>query len=156
VKRLDRFGKTRLAPIEHVVVRQRAAVGSRRGEAADVRRMHAVVDALVHPVIAARDRGLQVDDSGVRFRAREFGERIAPDIRIVDPARNGAARALREAHVVDRVVEIAFVDARIARMAQDLVDPAPGHHVAAKEELDGLMAHGYSHAGTVPAGPSQC
>src|SRR5439155_10854570 len=108
------------------------------GEAADVGRMHPVIDALVDPVVAACHGSFEVDDSGVGPSAGELVERVAPDVGVGYATWNRAVGALGEPHVVDRIAQVTLMDARLGWLSQNLIDSAARHHVAAKEQLDGL------------------
>ena len=138
VKNLQCLEQACLTPIEHMVVREFAAVDSGGGEGADVGRMHPVVDALVDPVVAARHGSFEVDDSGVGPSAGELVERVAPDVGVGYATWNRAVGALGEPHVVDRIAQVTLMDVRLGWLSQNLIDSAARHHVAAKEQLDGL------------------
>jgi len=134
-------GKTLVAPVQHMVVGQHAAVELGRREARQVVRMHAVLDALAGPGLAAGgDGGFQVDDAEVRLMAIQFRQRIAPGIGIVHRQRQRAEALLGQGHIVARRFQISLVDARVGRMRQDLVDAAPAHDVAAEKQGEGLCA----------------
>ena len=78
VQGLDQTGA---APVEDMVVGQGAAVVVGCGEAADIFRVHPVVDPFVRPEIAAgRHTGFQVDDPQVGRDARPLRQRIAPHV----------------------------------------------------------------------------
>jgi len=79
----------------------------------------------------ARDAGFQVYDVQIRPAILEFGNRFAPRIPEVDGPRQRPVRVLGKRDVFVRRRNIRFVKRRLARPRQQLVDAAPGHHVAA-------------------------
>jgi hypothetical protein len=122
-----------------MVVRQHAAVDAGRTDNGRVIRVHPVMDALARPeVIAGGDTGFQIDDAQVGGLAVQHPQCIAPDIFEVDRPGDGPVGFFRDLHVAERVFHVAFVDLRVARVRQHLVDPTAGHHVTCQEQRDGL------------------
>lgn len=95
-----------------------------------------VIDALRQPVRTARHRGFEIDHAGVRAEAFELRKRLAPDIGRRHSARNGAACAFGQQHVIHGAAHIGLMNFRLARPLHDLVDPAPGHDVTAEKQPD--------------------
>src|SRR5579875_2288894 len=126
VQRLD---QPPCAEIEHVIVRQRAAIDAGRGQAGDVARVHLVVDAFGRVIPTRGDAGFEIDDPRIRRQAPPLGERIAPDIGVIRRLRDRAVHALGERDVGPRRAHIGFAQGGIAGMREDLIDAAPEHHV---------------------------
>ena len=79
------FFQSRVTPVQHVVVRQRAAIDSGRADTGRVVRVHPVVNALARPeIVAGGYTGLEIDDAQVRSLAVQFPQGIAPNIAKVD------------------------------------------------------------------------
>ncbi len=153
-QRLDRLHQARVAPVEDMVVRKNTAVDPSCREAGDVRRMHAVVDALVPTLVARGDAGLEVDDPRVRVSALELVERIAPDVREVHRTDDGTVGALGELHVPRCAGYRGLIQPGVARVRQHLSDAPAGHHVAAEEQRQRRACHEApfgSSATTVPS-----
>ena len=118
-----------------MIVGERAAIDVGSAQTGQIIRMHAVVDALAAPVvIAAGDRGLEVDDACIRFRLLECFEHIAPHVVEVDRLGNAAAGALCDADIICRGFDVGFIQHRCARLGQDLIDTSAGHDVAAQKQ----------------------
>jgi hypothetical protein len=133
VQRGERFGQPFAAPVEHVIVGQRAAVDACRRETLDVQRIHAVMDSFVRPVVVAgHDARFKIDDPHVG--PVEFFQSITPDILIADRAWDGAVRRLRESHIVPGVAHVRLEQVRFAGVGQDLIDASAQHDVAADEQ----------------------
>src|SRR5690606_38697893 len=99
LQRLERLAQPGAPEIEDVVVGQHTHIETRRGEARDIVRVHAIVNALVwRIVIAARDARLEVDDAQGGRVAFPFGERVSPDVGRIDGTRDGARRLFGELH----------------------------------------------------------
>ena len=135
-ERLHRLDQPRPSPVEHVVVRQHAAVDVRRREHRHVLRVHAVVDLLGHGVVARGDARLQVDDARVRPLPREHLERRPPHVAVLRGPRDRAVGLLGEGDVVERGGDVRLVQPRPGGAGEDLVHAAPRHHVPAEEERD--------------------
>src|SRR5690606_18727617 len=109
--------------VEHVIVREHAAVDPGDGQAIDVCRMHPIVNALTGPeLIAGRDARLEIDDPNVRPLALELGERFSPDVLGSDASRYGAGRLLRELDIPAGVADEGLEQPRIARLSKHLID----------------------------------
>ena len=135
MQRVERLEEAPRPPVEHVVVRERAAVDPRGRQAPDVRRVHPVEDGLrERGVVARRHGGLEVDDARVRPAGLELGERVAPDVVESRRTRDRPARGLGEFDVAARGDRVFLEEPRVARVRQDLVDAAAGHRVAGQEE----------------------
>jgi len=92
-------------------------------------------DALFLPVaVADRDGRFQIDDARIRHDPLQLRQCIAPRVVESHGPLDRAIPALGQPDVVARIPNIGFVQPWIARMRQDLVDAAPGHHVAAQEQ----------------------
>src|SRR5690606_39586467 len=86
--------------IEHVIVREHAAVDRHDGQAVDVRWMHSIVNALARPEsVARRDARLEIDDADVRPLACQLLERFAPDVPGRDASRDTSRNLLGELDV---------------------------------------------------------
>ena len=136
-----------MPPVQHVIVGEHAAFDARRGETGHVGRVHAVVDALARPgLLAGGDGGLQIDDARRRLRPRDLLQRVAPDVGVVHRPCDGAVGALGDLHVAERGAHVGFVEVRLARVREDLIDAAAGHHVAAQEQRHGVHGRPASNA----------
>jgi hypothetical protein len=114
-----------------MIVGQDTAIDLRRAQAGRVGGMHAIVDALVRPVRAACHRRFQIDDAQRRLPLLPRGQRGAPDIVETDRLRHGAVDSRGQLHITQRGMHAGLMQDGIAGMRQDLVDAAPGHHIAA-------------------------
>ena len=134
--------KSTISPIEDMVVREHAAIDLRRNETGRVGRMHAIVNVLSRPRLVGRgDRGLEIDDPRIGANPRDLGERIAPDVAEIDRSPDGPVRLLGDLDVVEGRALDALVEVRLARMGEDLIHAAAGHHVAA-EQQGHVLPHG--------------
>ena len=114
-----------------MVVGENAAVEARRGQAADIFRIHPVVDALRRPGFAAgRHAGLQIYDAHIRRQQR--GQRVAPHVAKCYRLRKRVGG--RQFDVVPGVAQVAFENRRASWVGQDLVNAASRHHIAAQHE----------------------
>ena len=96
--------------------------------------MHAIVDALAGPgIIAERDASLEVDDAIIGVKGIDDGQRVTPDVAGRDGRGDRPARLLREAYVIARIPDPAFLQFRGHGSGQHLVDPATRHHVAGEK-----------------------
>ena len=113
-----------------MVVGEHAAIHTGCSKAADVGRVHSVVDPLRRKILARGDAGLEIDDARVRRRCPQGSERIAPHIGLVNPPRDRPMRALGKRDIVSGVADGNLVEAWIAGMRKNLIDTAAEHHVA--------------------------
>ena len=98
------------------------------------------MNLLSQPVpLAAGDARFQVDDARVNPGRRDLPKRVSPDILVVDPARNGTVAFLGNLHVTLSVQAVRLMKPRQTRRRQDLINPAPRHHVAAQEKMQGCL-----------------
>ncbi len=142
MERLQRLDEPGVAVVEHMVVGEAADVDGSGAQAADIRWVHAIVDALRPGVFAASHAGFEIHDARVGRHALQLSQGISPDVRELDRARNGTIHLLGELDVRPGILDEPLVDQRIARVRQDLVDASPGHDVAAEEDGDeSLSAH---------------
>ena len=120
--------------IEHVVIRQRAGVGSDRGQTPDVVRMHPIVTAC---------RGIELTVGGnCRFQIDQPDIGCEPSsISSASPHGHansvGAALAVGlfgERHIDTGVRDNRFPQLRVTPVRQYLIDSATGHHVATEKD----------------------
>ena len=74
------FEQARAAPIEHMIIRQRAAVDAGCENDAGVGRAHFIVDALRLGGATICNRGFEIDYSRVRLPALQLIERGTPNV----------------------------------------------------------------------------
>ncbi|MNN28211.1 hypothetical protein D3C81_1417720 [compost metagenome] len=138
-----------LAPVQHVVVGQGAAVDPGGAQQREVLRGHAVVDALgLRPAVAGH-RAFQVDQAYLWLAALQLAEGVAPDVGEVHRSLDGTAALLGQHHVVAGVVHVVFVQPRIAGVRQDLVDATGRHDIAEEEQAERVFHAGH---GCLPCG----
>jgi len=116
VKRRQRLDQSGFTPVQSVVVGERAAVDAKRRQADDVPRVHAIVDAIGLGSIARGHARLEVDDAKLRPAPPELGQSLAPDVLEADGCRDRAVCPLGELNVIPRVVDVGFVEPRVARV----------------------------------------
>src|SRR5262249_4849676 len=120
-----------------VVVPEAAAVDARRGETANVARMHSVMNSLVGPVmLAGSDACLEIDDAAIHAGSIEFRQCITPDVIRFRRPRNRPVDALGQFYVGASIADVGFVQPGIVWMRQDLIDTAACHYVTAQEKAN--------------------
>ncbi len=134
-QRLDGLRQPAVTPVQHMIVRERAAVDSRRGQARHVGGVHAVMDVLARPsVLSGGDGRFQIDNPRLRKHMLKFRQRIAPDVGEVDRPHDRPRDLFGDLHVAQRRSHVGLVEIWLARVREDLIDPAPGHDVATQEQ----------------------
>src|SRR4029450_12237096 len=88
------------------------------------------------------DRRLEIDDAYRRLHAIQLAECVTPDVPSVDASGNRTGHSLGEVNVVAGIAHRRLAQLRRARVSENLVDTAPGHHVAGKEQCNGVGTHG--------------
>ena len=78
--------------------------------------------------------GFQIHDSQIDGQVLEFLKRVAPDVIKAHRPLDRAVRCLGKIDICARVANVRFVQNRIHRMRQRLINAAPGHHIAAEKE----------------------
>ncbi|MDT4844058.1 hypothetical protein FQZ97_779990 [compost metagenome] len=126
-----------------MVVGQYAAIDARREDGREVRRIHAVVDALGFRPAAPGHGGFQVDQAYLGAAPLQILQRIAPDIGVIDRAGQGAVQPLGQPHIAAGILEVGLVQPRVAGMRQHRVYAACGHHVAGEKQLEALGCSGH-------------
>ncbi|MNQ98305.1 hypothetical protein D3C85_1139890 [compost metagenome] len=139
----QRIGETFAAPVQHMVVGQYAAIDARREDGREVRRIHAVVDALGLRPTAPGHGGFQVDQAHLGPAPLQVFQCIAPDVGVIDRARQGAVQPFGQPHIATGILEVGLVQPRVAGMRQHRVDAARGHHVAGEKQLEALGSSGH-------------
>jgi hypothetical protein len=79
----QRLSQAGAAPIEHMVVGQYAAVDLGVSKTRGIFGTHAIIDTLLHAIIAAGHRRFQVDDTRIRLHPRQLLQCSAPRRRMV-------------------------------------------------------------------------
>ena len=122
-----------------MVVRQRATADADSGEAIDVLRMHPVVNCFSGPVRLRRGDGrFQIHDPQIDAGIFQFLNRVTPNVVEAHRPRDRAVRILGKADIFARVANVWFVQGRIHRVRQRLVDAAPCHHIAGEKQAQRL------------------
>ena len=135
LERSQSVGQPLIAEVEDVIVGQRADIRPDRRQASDVVRMHAIVHRFARCELAAGgDAGLQIEQPDIRRELVDDVQRLTPRPREVDRRRNGPVRLLGQRDVGSRVGDKGFAQRRIARVRQQLIYRAAGHHVAGEED----------------------
>lgn len=88
--------------------------------------------------LGGRDSGLQIHDSQIDIGISQFLERVTPNVVAAHRPLDRAVRILSKIDIFARVANAWFVQARIHRVRQRLVDAAPGHHIAAEKQAQRL------------------
>jgi len=110
VQRLQRFRQSVVAPVQHVIVCQRARIDARSGQATNVLWVHPIIDTFVGPRRFSRgDGGLQVYDSKIDLGMIQFCQRITPDVIEAQWAWYRSMRSLGKSDVIARVANTRFV-----------------------------------------------
>src|SRR5205814_6648330 len=118
-----------------MIVRQSACADFCRREAADVPRVHTIMNSFFRPWRFSRgNRGLKVCDSQIDLGAVQFAQRIAPDVIDAQWARYRSAGFLSKSDILARIAHMRLVQDWIYRMRQRLINAASGHHVATEKE----------------------
>ena len=121
-------------PVENVIVGKDAAVKASRHEASGVLGAYPVIYTLLDMEVVAGDAGFQIDDAQIRPRALPFLERCPPDIGEIDRRLDRTICLDGEIEVALRRFQIRFMEIGGAGIGQRLVDAAPRHYIAAKED----------------------
>ena len=82
------------------------------------------------------DGRFQVYDSEIDRSPFQFLQGVAPDVIEAHRPRNWAVGFLGKSDVFARVANVRFVQNRIDRMRQRLIDAAPGHDIAAEKQAE--------------------
>jgi hypothetical protein len=93
------------------------------------------MDSFVGPRRSSRGYGsLEVYNSKIEFGLIEFPECIAPDVIEAQGTGYRSVCFLGKLDILTRVAHVRFVQARIHRMWQRLINAAAGHDVAAEKQ----------------------
>ncbi len=118
-----------------MIIGQAARADASGDEAADVGRVHPIMDPFVGPWRFGRgDGGLQVCNSKINRSALELHQRMAPDVIETERPRYWSVRFLCKRDVLARVAHVRFVQMRVHRVGQGLINAAAGHHIAAEKK----------------------
>ena len=97
------------------------------------------MNCFVRPVcVGGRDSCLQIHDSQIDAGIFQFLERVTPNVVEAHRPRDRAVRILGKADIFARVANVWFVQGRIHRVRQRLVDAAPCHHIAGEKQAQRL------------------
>jgi hypothetical protein len=139
IQAVQRLHQSGVPPVQHMVVRQTAAVDASGRKAAYVSRAHAIVNLFARPgLLAARDGGLQVDDPDLRARPLQRSERVAPDVREVHRPCDRTIEALRQPHVIAGVTDVRFEQHGVGGVRQNLIHTPARHDITTQEHPYGV------------------
>jgi len=80
-------------------------------------------------ILTRRHTALKIDNSEVRRDIVQFLQVISPDIAIIDRAVDRSINAFGNA-LVHGISDVAFIEVRLTRMGQNLINPSSRHHIA--------------------------
>src|SRR6266496_5182543 len=118
-----------------MIVCQSACADASGREAANILRVHTVMNSFAGPRCFGRgDGSLEIDKSEIHLCVLQFSQRIAPDVIEAQWSRYRSVSFLRKIDILTRITHVRLVQNRIHRMRQRLINSAPGHDVAAEKK----------------------
>ena len=70
----------------------------------------------------------------MRLFALEYLKQVAPDVAEIDRARQRAVCSLGKFYILEGIMDTWLMKFWVSWMREDLIDPPPGHHIAAQEQ----------------------
>ena len=116
VQDLQRVAKPCFAPVEDMVVGQRAAIDFGHVEDAHVGRIHSIVQPMRPWLAATGQRGFQVDQADMWPSLRKRRQGNAPGIGVIDRSGDLAVFPFGKAHVIAGVLCISLMDGWVAAL----------------------------------------
>src|SRR6266568_8682735 len=118
-----------------MIVCQSACADLRSGEAANVLRMHPIMNSFFWPWRFSRgDSVLQICDSQIDLGAFQFAQRFAPDVVETQRARYRSVGLLGKSDILARIAHIRLIQDWTYLMRQRLINAASSHHVATEKK----------------------